>query len=64
MNDFLMWFVMKHWVLASVLFPEVVLVWAVWMRFTVWACWMTAFVFTIRGVPLLASIVKIWRGRE
>lgn len=41
MNDCLQWFATKHWLVASILFPELMIVWALWMKMyglMVWAC--------------------------
>lgn len=38
MNDFMAWFLVKHWLISSFLFPEIAFAWAVWQKYTVWAC--------------------------
>ncbi len=62
MNDFLMWFVTKHWIVASVLFPEMMLAWAVWMKLTVWAVVLAIGIVCVRGSALIAAIAKLIRS--
>lgn len=64
MNDFLMWFITKHWFVASALFPEVVFAWAVWMKYTAWACGMVFYITVVRGAPIAVQIFKWIQGRE
>lgn len=46
--DFLAWFLLKHWIIAALLFPELALVWNVWMRNEKRAVALGLYVFCVR----------------
>lgn len=36
MNDFLQWFLDKHYIISTFLMPEVALAWAMWVHWHFW----------------------------
>ncbi len=64
MSDFLAWFLQKHWLVASVLFPELSLVWAVWQREFIWAAFLAVVVVLIKFWKASPYILIEWPPRR
>lgn len=63
MQDFFIWFLSRHWLVAAILFPELSLVWAVWQRQMAWACVLGVFVILIKGWKVAPYIIVEWPPR-
>lgn len=37
MNDFLAWFLGKHWLVSAILFPEIAFAFAMWQQWYLWS---------------------------
>jgi hypothetical protein len=58
MNDCMLWFITKHWLIASVMFPGPCFVWAVWMKQTVWAVFLAFWLATNYACSIISAVGK------
>lgn len=62
--DFTTWFFSKHWLLAAIIQPELALIWAVYMRWKAWSCFLGALIVLKTNAQLLGYFWRFWKDRK